>query len=260
MTPSGAALGAGLSAGAALWLAGRRPAVDRLRRALSRPRAGRPGRVGRAGWSQVPGPLRRVVGVTGALVVLAGAAGLAGVAGVVVAGPAVGLPALRAGRARAQAARERRACDAALPRVADLLAACVAVGVPPAEALDGVRQAVGGPIADRLAPVVSALRLGSDPVQAYRAAAPYVPEPDLTLALVRVLEGAVARGVPLVEAAGRVADDARRRRRWTAEAAARRAGVLAVGPLMVCHLPAFVLIGVVPLVVGVARAALGDLG
>ena len=37
---------------------------------------------------------------------------------------------------------------------------------------------------------------------------------------------------------------------------ARRAGVQAVGPLAACFLPAFVLVGVVPVVVGVAQALL----
>jgi len=258
--PSAAAVGAGLSAGGALWWAGRRPAADRLHRVLLRAPGAPVAPAVRQRWAGLSTPLRRAMVVAGALAGLVVAAVAAGSAGLVVAGPAVGLPVLRAGRSRAAATREQRACAAALPRVADLVAACVAVGVPPAQALDGVRRAVGGPIATRLAPVVSALRLGSDPVAAYESVAPRSGAPDLTLALVRALDAAVTRGVPLVEAAQRVGDDARRRRRWTAEAAARRAGVLAVGPLMVCHLPAFVLLGVVPLVVGVARAALGDLG
>jgi hypothetical protein len=56
-----------------------------------------------------------------------------------------------------------------------------------------------------------------------------------------------------------VADDQRRRRRWSAEAAARRAGVHAVGPLVLCFLPAFVLLGVVPVVLSIAAEVLGDL-
>jgi pilus assembly protein TadC len=53
-----------------------------------------------------------------------------------------------------------------------------------------------------------------------------------------------------------VADEQRRVRRWQAEAAARKAGVLAVAPLVLCFLPAFILIGVVPVIVGVATEAL----
>ena len=67
-------------------------------------------------------------------------------------------------------------------------------------------------------------------------------------------------GAPLAATVMAVADDERERARWDAEAAARRAGVRAVGPLAACFLPAFVLIGVVPVVAGVAATVLGDLG
>lgn len=254
MSPAAAAGSAGLCCGAALWVAARRVAPARLRRLLGSdpPLAGAASRAAPAAGCALAGVL--------ALLALGRVALVASAVGGL-------LLAARAGRVRAAARREQRRCAAALPRLADLLAACVAVGLPPPEALDVVRRAVGGPLALRLAPVVSALRLGADPVEAYRRgcgggsqrAAP-ADRPDATLALVRALDAAMTRGTPLVEAAARVADDVRRQRRWAAEAAARRAGVLAVGPLMLCHLPAFVLVGVVPLVVGVARSALGDLG
>jgi hypothetical protein len=52
----------------------------------------------------------------------------------------------------------------------------------------------------------------------------------------------------------RLADDLRADRSVAAEAAARRAGVLIVLPLGLCFLPAFLLAGLVPVVV----ALLGD--
>jgi pilus assembly protein TadC len=55
-------------------------------------------------------------------------------------------------------------------------------------------------------------------------------------------------------ALGRVAADLRAARRADAEAAAQRLGVLVVLPLGLCFLPAFLLTGVVPVVV----AVLGD--
>jgi pilus assembly protein TadC len=66
-------------------------------------------------------------------------------------------------------------------------------------------------------------------------------------------------GAPLADMVAAVADDQRRRRRWSAEAAARRAGVQAVGPLVLCFLPAFVLLGVVPVVLSIAAEVLGGL-
>jgi hypothetical protein len=54
---------------------------------------------------------------------------------------------------------------------------------------------------------------------------------------------------PLAQALTRVADDLRARRRGELLAAARVAGVTAVLPLGLCFLPAFALLGVVPVVV-----------
>jgi tight adherence protein B len=53
-----------------------------------------------------------------------------------------------------------------------------------------------------------------------------------------------------------VADDLRESAHAEGQAAARRAGVRIVGPLTLCFLPAFVLLGVVPAVVGLLPAAL----
>ncbi|HEU4425315.1 MAG TPA: type II secretion system F family protein, partial [Pilimelia sp.] len=61
-------------------------------------------------------------------------------------------------------------------------------------------------------------------------------------------------GGALAGAFTRVADDLRADRAVAAEAAARRAGVLIVLPLGLCFLPAFVLAGLVPVIV----AVLGD--
>jgi pilus assembly protein TadC len=77
--------------------------------------------------------------------------------------------------------------------------------------------------------------------------------------LVRALGRALDSGAPVATTVAAVADEQRRRRRWAAEAAARRAGVLAVAPLALCFLPAFVLLGVVPVVLSIAADVLGGL-
>ncbi len=74
-------------------------------------------------------------------------------------------------------------------------------------------------------------------------------------ALVRAGEG----GAPVAVAVARLAAEARAEDRARAEQAARRAGVLAVAPLGACFLPAFVLLGVVPVVVGLAGPLLSSL-
>ena len=74
-------------------------------------------------------------------------------------------------------------------------------------------------------------------------------------ALARAAEG----GAPVAAAVARMAGDARLRAAADGEAAARRAGVLAVAPLGLCFLPAFVLLGVVPVIAGLAGPLLGEL-
>ena len=74
--------------------------------------------------------------------------------------------------------------------------------------------------------------------------------------MARAFARSVESGAPLAGSLARLADDSRRRARWAAEGAARRAGVLAVLPLMLCFLPAFVLLSVVPVVVTLAARVL----
>jgi len=157
-------------------------------------------------------------------------------------------PAVRARRLRAEEA-------AALPLAADLLAACLSSGATAADALAAVGAAMEGPLAGRLCRVGGALSLGASAEEAWDAG------PDDPVApLARAFARALATGAPLADTVLVVALDQRRARRWAAEAAARRAGVLAVGPLAACFLPAFVLLGVVPVVLAVAGRVLSDLG
>jgi pilus assembly protein TadC len=189
--------------------------------------------------------------VVGLVVVRIGGRGLA-FAGLA---PAAFLMALRYLSVRATARRHRREIAAALPRFADLVAACLESGASPADAVDVVRRHVGGPVAELLAPVAGALRSGVDPLAAYGDHGRDNAVRGLVVALSRAMES----GAPLADTIAAIADDQRLRRRWSAEEAARRAGVHAVGPLVICFLPAFVLLGVVPVVLGIASEVLGDL-
>jgi pilus assembly protein TadC len=151
--------------------------------------------------------------------------------------------------------REAEAVAAELPSAADLLATCLSSGAPPVDALQTVAEATNGPLADRLRQVADALRLGADPADAWGHVRPGDPLAPLSRAFTR----SGATGAPIAETVTAVADDQRRVARWAAEAAARRVGVLAVGPLALCFLPAFVLTGVVPVIVAVASDVLNGL-
>jgi Flp pilus assembly protein TadB len=140
--------------------------------------------------------------------------------------------------------RERLGRD--LPLAADLLAACARAGQPLGRSLAVVGDAVGGPLSDRLAAIDARLRFGSDPVTEWRAVS---LDPQLG-ALGRVVLRSLESGAPLVDGLERLALDRRREQRMLSQQRARSVGVKAAAPLAGCFLPAFMLIGVVPTVVG----------
>lgn len=147
-----------------------------------------------------------------------------------------------------RAARLRAAAD--LPLAADLVAAALRAGAPVDHAVSAVADALGGPLGDQLDRTARALRLGGAPADAWTHLSGVPGAQRLAAAAVR----SSASGGALAGALTRLADDLRADRSVSAEAAARRAGVLIVLPLGLCFLPAFVLAGLVPVVV----AVLGD--
>lgn len=191
------------------------------------------------------------------------AAGLAGTAvALLVGGPVGTILGLAAGitvdrlvrRLPATAQRRRaQAMVSDLPLALNLLAACLEAGSPLGPAVEAVGTALGGPLGSELVAVAVSLRLGSSPEHAWsRLAAEPLVRP-VARAVVRVSDSGAALA-PLVF---RLADEQRDRTGLAAEGAARRAGVLVVAPLGLCFLPAFLLLGVVPVVIGLASVVLG---
>lgn len=148
--------------------------------------------------------------------------------------------------------RERMAAD--LPTAADLLSACLIAGAAPAEAVTAVADAIGGPLGHELRAAAAAVRLGGDPARCWSALGETRELASLARALSRSGEG----GAPLAERIAHVADECRDRRRSDLTAAARRTAVRATLPLGACFLPAFLLIGVLPVVVGLAAPLLAQ--
>ena len=147
-----------------------------------------------------------------------------------------------------RAARQRAVAD--LPLCADLLAAALRGGAPVGRAAAAVAAALGGPLGERLARTARSLQLGAEPVEAWAHLSGITGAERIVAAAVR----SSSSGGALAGALLRLADDLRADRSVAAEAAARRSGVLIVLPLGLCFLPAFVLAGLVPVVV----AVLGD--
>lgn len=154
-----------------------------------------------------------------------------------------------------QVRRERVVARGDLPFATELLAAALRTGAPPDRAAIVVGEAVGGPVGTRLTLVGRALRLGASPLDAWAHLADLPGGRRLS----RVAARSADRGTALTRSLERQAADLRTAKVAAGEASARRVGVLVVLPLGVCFLPAFVLIGVVPVVTAVIRDVLSVL-
>jgi Flp pilus assembly protein TadB len=140
---------------------------------------------------------------------------------------------------------------AELPTLCDLLAVCLEAGVPPAAAVGGVADAVAEPVRGELRRVAGMYRLGADPARAWSD----LPAPLAGLGRAFVRAG--TSGSSVVPALRALSAEARFDARSRTEAAVRRAGVWVLAPLGACFLPAFLCLGVVPMVLGIARSVFG---
>jgi Flp pilus assembly protein TadB len=142
--------------------------------------------------------------------------------------------------------RQRAELHRDLPLAVDLMVACVAAGQAPSAAVAAVAEALPGPLGGRLRSVAARLALGADPEVVWRDLA---TDPALG-PLGNTLARSARTGSSVTTALARCADDLRRQRRTEAATIARSTGVRAAAPLGACFLPAFLLIGVVPTIVG----------
>lgn len=144
--------------------------------------------------------------------------------------------------------RERLLDD--LPTGVDLLASCLDAGSAPESALVTVSRALGGPVGEEFVAIHHRLEVGVDPRQVWRSVAAH----DEIGPLGRAVGRAHETGAPIGRAVHQLADELRERARADVEARARSIEVKAAAPLGLCLLPAFVVLGVVPLVAGVFGA------
>lgn len=138
------------------------------------------------------------------------------------------------------------------PQALDLLAACLAAGLPVRRAVSVVADAFEGPVAEELTRVGSLTELGMPDARAWRT---LVGHPQLGPAATDLVRS-VESGTLLVEGLQRHADRAREVRQSTLQVNARRVGVRSILPLMTCFVPAFLLLGVVPSVVSALSQSL----
>ena len=197
-------------------------------------------------------PLRRrmimAVVTAGAIAIALGSLGqMSVIVSVVVAVGLAGLGAVALGRLESGASRQAVAgLQADLPQAWELLAAGLAAGLPLRSALAEVVEVVDGQLAELLGEVLTRTRLGEPDEVAWRTLADH----PLLGQTCRDLARSVASGTSVAELLNEYAVQAREDRTAAAESRAKATGVRAVLPLMICFLPAFFLIGIVPIVAG----------
>jgi pilus assembly protein TadC len=139
-----------------------------------------------------------------------------------------------------------------MPFVLDLLAAVLNGGQPLETALGIVAPAAGPWLAGELAQVAALLGLGARPVDAWaRIAAEGRLEP-VAVTAVRSADS----GLRLARGFSALATQLRADSVAAGLARAHRAGVWSLAPLGLCFLPAFVCIGIVPVVIGIGQSLL----
>jgi Flp pilus assembly protein TadB len=129
----------------------------------------------------------------------------------------------------------------------DLLAACLRSGLPVPIAVRAVARHMPSPAAAELSTIADRLALGADPQAAWE-----VPDSSPVYKLARAARRSAHSGASLATVAQSVAADVRAGALDLVAARGQRAGVLITGPLGLCFLPAFLVLGVVPVVIGLA--------
>jgi len=177
-----------------------------------------------------------------------GASGV--VAGVVVVAGCMRLLA-RAEESEDRRRRERRAED--LPGALDLVCVCLRAGLPVDFALSQVATVLEGPLREDLTVVCALHALGADA----RSAWSELGTDPVLAPVARAMARAGSSGSALASALSGVAEQCRGQLQERVEVKARQVGVFVLAPLGLCFLPAFVCLGVVPTILGVADAVLG---
>lgn len=144
--------------------------------------------------------------------------------------------------------RRREARRAELPMVFDLLAACLSAGGSPAASMSAVAGASCTSLSGDLEAAARSLRTGATPVEAFAAL------PDDLAPLARAFERSGRTGAAVAQLLASASDQLRAEVRAARLDAARRMGVTTAAPLGLCFLPGFVVLGLVPVVIGLVQS------
>lgn len=158
----------------------------------------------------------------------------------------VGLGAVRSGPVR----RPRHDVDPlATASALDVFAVCLSAGMSVAAAAAATAPSAPERLGAVLHRAADLLALGADPATAWVRPADAAHDGD---ALGRLARRSASSGSALAQGAAELAEQSRQDAGHAASAAAERASVLIAGPLGLCFLPAFICLGIVPVVAGLA--------
>lgn len=147
-------------------------------------------------------------------------------------------------------AAERTGDPLAVASTLDVLAACLRSGMAVSTAASAAVSSAPPQLARPLDRAAHLLALGADSATAWSA--PAETADRHVEALLRLARRSAASGMALAQGVEELAARSRDDAADAARAAAERASVLIAGPLGGCYLPAFVCLGVVPVVAGLA--------
>jgi pilus assembly protein TadC len=131
----------------------------------------------------------------------------------------------------------------------EVLAACLRSGMAVSAAAAATAPSAPTSLGRILNRAADLLVLGADPATAWSDHADNDRQTD---AFVRLARRSAASGAALAQGVAELASQSRDDAADTARAAAERASVLIAGPLGLCYLPAFLCLGIVPVVAGLA--------
>ncbi len=138
----------------------------------------------------------------------------------------------------------------------DVLAVCLSAGLTVPEAAGATASFAPSALRAILQRAADLLRLGADPDVAWQS--PGQKAGDGCESLTRLARRSASSGSALATGVAELAEQERQDVTHAAAAAAERAGVLIAGPLGLCFLPAFVCLGIVPVVAGLAGNIFGS--
>lgn len=166
------------------------------------------------------------------------------------------VPIVRSWLAKLESAADRQraaAISADLPVALSLIGAAVAAGRSAESALALVAHHLHGPLGSELQSVARQLMRSSDLHHVWR----HLDSPVLH-SVARAFARSSDSGSSIVLAIARSAEDVRKERQESKKIAASRVAVKTAAPLGVCFLPAFLLVGIVPMILGVSAGVLGS--